>query len=392
MRRQSSRSPAPPFALLALAACLSGCGGDAAVTAIVSGTGGGPERFRQSPHLIFDGSQAQILSVDIRQLRGFPAWEKIYRQIRANAETSAWLDDVKTHLGVDPVTDVERVVVALHPPWNRDDVFHNAIFVFIGKFGAPDSVAEGMHKLASAHTLDDMSPFAASDRNGVAVYSSMAALSKKDPTKTMDMHLAFPLEGVMLVSRDLGSIGKALDVIGGRAPDLSASVAWKDQLARASLGSAVWAVGDFPKEVNDWIKEQSAVRPELDKLLFLNRSVSMNLSFKYDGRDYVFETNLKCAQLREAAGMAEDLKKARERGALPKLVEEYLGAGDPRIPIWVGLMDAVQFSSQTDSTILSLRRTRAEMDQFLDNLLSPPDPAAAEESAGSSGSSSPFDE
>lgn len=363
-----------------------------AVSACSKG-GAEPTLFLESPHLLLDGSQKQVFSASLKQLRDFSIFDKGVAELRKNEDLAAWLDEFKTSTGVDALRDVDRVVVALHEPWNPDDVFHDALVVVLGRFGDKAALLEGIRKFAASRYLDQVSGFVEEEHEGVAIHTSPRAVSRASGA-AIDMVVAFPLDGMLLFSRNRSSVERAIEVMKGKRPDLASVAEWKPRLARASFGSAVWGVGAFPEELNDRIKERVHSDPDFARLIHLSRSVEFDFGFNYLGKEYQGQVDLLCKLVREGSGLAADFEEMRKRGIPGKYLASRLGEGDPRIPVWQSrFVDRIRVTSQAETATLTFTMNREEMEKFVGDLIEPPAPEPAAEAGADGGAAgpSPFD-
>lgn len=364
------------FTVLGLAAMAMayGCGGSDSAVSGSSGstTPNDPKIYEDSPYLALDGTQNQILMFNMDLTRRLSYFERLKDAVFSNEERKTWLEDLEKHVGFNPVKEVDRMVIGLKEPFDKEDWLKNAVIIMVGSYGNPESFAQGFVKFADGRYVNTPDPPFKNDYREVPIYSMLKSTSVENPDETLEYHLAFPSKRIVIFSRQLALITPVLDVIKGGQPNLQSKPDWQRRLAGARFSSVVMGMGEIPKTFQDWLKDKVQSDPEYKGLIFMGDAREFYFSYAYTGREYELSAALRCEDISRAQGLLSNVEEFRKRGLDRKAIEAWTEQDGARAAIWKRLVDQITISIRSEAVVLDLSKSTSEMDEFVEELIHPP--------------------
>jgi len=355
-------------------AMVYGCGGSDSASVVSSGstTPNDPKVYEDSPYLALDGSQDQILMFNMELMRRISFFERLKDAVFSNEDRKTWLEDLEKHVGFNPVKEVDRMVIGLKEPFDREDWLKNAVIIMVGSYGNPETFAQGFVKFADGRYVNTPDPPFKNDYRDVPIYSMLKSTSVENPDETLEYHLAFPSNRIVIFSRQLSLITPIVDVIKGGQPNLQSKPDWQRRLEGARFSSIVMGLGVIPQEFQNWIKDKVQNDPEYKGLIFMGDAREFYFSFAYTGREYELAASVRCDDISRAQGLLSNVDEFRKRGLDRKAIETWTEQDSSRSAIWKKLIDEVTISIRSESVVLDLHKPTAAMDQFVEDIISPP--------------------
>lgn len=332
-------------------------------------------RFEETPHLVLNGTQNLIAAVDVARMRKLRIYDKVRKAVLEPEKIRQWWDGFNAAVGLDPLASIDHLVIGFHGKLDLDHPFERAVVVMTGRFGEPEQLLPGVLKfLGPEHRLAVVNPppFREAAHGPSRIFSTKAP-SFEDPARVLQFHFGYASPGLVIFSPSLQYVKECLDVIHGDGDPLTDNKEWSRSLSRIKMPVLLWSIGAVPASVNGRILEQVQNDAALQGLdgLAIARSHSMSLKV---GKEYILSASLNCGSLEDAQRMSQDLKRART--ALPELLGRVLGDASPRIDVWDSLIADVFISNEIDRTIVSLRKGRPAVENFVRRLTAPiPTPA-----------------
>ncbi|MBI1785824.1 hypothetical protein HYR69_11825 [Candidatus Sumerlaeota bacterium] len=347
------------------------------------------QKYIESPHLALDGTQDEILQINLNKMRSLSFYAQARDAIFENPDRKSWLDGLRKHLGMDPFEKIDRLIIGLKEPLDLDDPFKTGVLIFVGDFSDPKGFMEGLRKFALERYFKSAPQPVESDYQKFKLFSIVGAELSGEKGGRQDYHGAFPSPKLLVLSRSLELVTSCLDVMKGTKPSITANPEWQDRLAGAAYTAVVWGMGKMPATVNERIKKEVETEPELQKLFYLYDSSEFNISFSYNGREYLLNGAFTCKEMYRSKGLRDNLEDAvRRRNYLPKLIARFAGEGSPRIPVWQKFIGGSTFSVNGAAATMELRKSKEEMEAFVKDAIHPPDVPKAP--TGGTDSADPF--
>lgn len=321
-----------------------------------------------SPFIALGPNQNQILSIDLGRLRKLSIYADSRNAILDDADRAQWFESLVKDLGLDPLEQIDRVIIGFQGRWTLDDPLARAVIVCTGRFDNPDAMTEGFLKFVGERYLINPPPFTKGQYAGFPTYTTSAP-SYSDAEKIIEYNFAFPSPNLMVFSRVAPPFKESLDILAGNAEGVSASEAWRPRFGQVDLTAVMWAVGSFPQALNQYLSDRVQSEPELAGLANLTaiRDFYTTLSV---GREYMFRAALICDAIDRATGLGADLRSARE--IVPRAVAALIGEDNPRVSVIEKLIDKVFISASVKTTSLMLRMDRRNVEEFVRSMIRPP--------------------
>lgn len=321
-----------------------------------------------SPFIALGPNQNQILSIDLGRLRKLSIYSNSRNAILDDADRAQWFKSLVNDLGVDPMEQIDRVIIGFQGRWTLDDPLARAVIVCTGRFDNPDALTEGFLKFVGERYLINPPPFTKGQYAGFPTYTTSAP-SYSDAEKKIEYNFAFPSPNLMVFSRVTPPFNESLDILAGNVEGISTSGAWRPRFSQVDLTAIMWAVGSFPQALNQYLSDRVESEPELAGLANLTavRDFYTTLSV---GREYIFRAALICDSIDRATGLGADLRSAR--AIVPRAVGALIGEDNLRVSVIRKLVDKVFISASVKTTSLMLRLDRRDVEDFVRSMIRPP--------------------
>lgn len=355
------RRPASRAVLLALGGCLwaavLGCDRQTQVEVVA-----------QSPHLAFDGAQTQIVSIDVDRIGSLTIQRRIREALLSDPARGQWWTELTAALGGDPLEIVDRLVLAFHGQIRLDDPLANALVVAVGRFDDPRSMFDRFARFVGDRHLVGVGPVKAGVHHGFDMFS-IEGESFRSRGKNVEIHAAFPSHQVAILSRSRERVLASLEVMKGVRDGIASDSGWRARLTEVDLSAAIWACGDFPSSINEYLLHATRSQPELEGLAGLTNSRRMVAALVV-GREFSVNLSLRCESIDKAGALRAALDSART--IVPRLLTEALGEGNWRISIWRDFFDGFVAIQDIDSARLSRRMDLRAVEDFVRSVTTPP--------------------
>lgn len=362
----------PGLALLMSVALLAGCGGGGEDAARATKAGASYPKFERSPHLAFNGSQAQILTVRVSSVSRLSIYERVRSAILKADERKRWWRELSNAVGFDPLAKVDQVAVGMHGDYDMDDPLSGAVIVASGDFGDPERIVTGLHSFLGAKYLDSPPAVTSQTHGDFEIRVIKGAKVRGGGGSVVDLHFALAGPRLVIFSRSLDHLTGCLNVISGDSPDLLTQETWRKHLAGVRLESLAWCAGDMPPSVLDFIREHVESDPDLKGLIHLNSARTFAAGLRADGDEYSFEASFDCGETFRATGLRDNMLRARENGVVGRALKGLLGEESAHVPVWHDLFRQMHMSTRDSSAVANVSLDRSEMDKFLRVAINPP--------------------
>ncbi len=216
----------------------------------------------QNPYLGMPGLLDHLINFDISRLRLRDGFREFRQELLDDPQAGIIFEALDKRMGLNPLDDVDRVVVGVRGRVDPDDPVKNLLVLFQGRFSNADQMMEGLHQWVAEEYLIAPPPFRKSTHPGTDFkrFQTSGQSMYSEQNLVLELNFAIlespggdgagedpssPGRGLMVFSFNSALVAETLDVISGQMEGIQKDENWVTMLDRPDTSSFFWGTGNL---------------------------------------------------------------------------------------------------------------------------------------------------